>query len=210
MKTSANPKLFMGLALVSVIAGSGAMYFQYNLKASAEERVAKLRKSVHEEKAILAQLETSEVKLRESAEKLNHLEKGVPGLAYIPTLLTELEQTGKQNNIEVLGVRPMPPKVDPKAPKDPAKKKSYEELDIEVKGRGNYRAIMTFLSALKAFPKIVAVRTTTLTPKHEINETGPPKLDVTVELRAYLFPPTEGEKPGVQKTAEIGGQHGIG
>ena len=75
------------------------------------------------------------------------------------------------------------------------RKKPYTELDIEVRGRGSYRAVMSFVSALQSFPKIVAARTLSLTPKVDRNDpSGAVKLDTTIELRTYLFAPAKDEK----------------
>lgn len=194
---SATPKapLFMALACLSFVVGGGAVYWQYSQLEESQAQVESLAKKLKDAKAIENQLKDSAGKLQESSEKLKHLEKGVPEVAYVPTLLTELENVGKQHGIEVLGVRPLPPKADPKAkagePGEPKAKKSYEELDIEVKGRGKFASVLQFLAALQTFPKIVAVRTATLTPKRELNDKGIASLDVTVELRAYLFPPSK-------------------
>ena len=123
-----------------------------------------------------------------------HLEKCVPEFAYVPTLMTDLETIGKQNNIEVLGVRPMPA-VDKKGDKGKStERKSYQELKIEIKGRGTFRAVQGFLKALTTFPKIVAARTVTLAPKMEVGKTSGSKLDVVVELKTYVFPPAEDSK----------------
>ncbi len=194
MSSTPKPMLYVVMAFVSLLGGGGAVYWQYSQLEETQAQVDTLSKKLKDAKAIEAQLQTSVGKLQESSEKLKHLEMGVPEIAYIPTLLTELENVGKQHGIQVLGVRPMPPKAEAKGkPGEPKQKKSYEELDIEVKGRGRYGAVLQFLAALQSFPKIVSVRTATLVPKRELNDKGVANLDVTVELRAYLFPPSKDE-----------------
>lgn len=194
MSSSPKPMKFLILACVALVGGGGTCYWQYSQLQEAQAQADTLDGKLKNAQAIQAQLQDSVGKLKESSEKLKHLEGGVPELAYIPTLLTELENVGKAHGIQVLGVRPIPPKAEPKeANGTPKPKKAYAELDIEVKGRGRYPAVLQFLSALQTFPKIVAVRTTTLTPKRELNDKGAPNLDVTVELRTYLFPPDKNE-----------------
>lgn len=186
------------MTLAAVLSGAGVAYWQYSQISDTQGRISALEGKLKDEKKIAEELTSTEQKLAESLTKVNHLEKGVPQIAYVPTLLTELESVGKRSGIAVTGVRPMPPKAEPK--KDGSgnvEKKPYEELDIEVKGRGSYKSVQRFLTALQAFPKIVAVRTTGLAPKREDSRGNAISLDVTIELRSYLFPPVEtGQQPG--------------
>lgn len=194
MSATPKPMLYLVMACVSLVGGGGAVYWEYSQLEDSQAQVDSLSKKLKDAKAIQIHLKDSAGKLQESSDKLKHLEMGVPEIAYVPTLLTELENVGKQHGIQVLGVRPMPPKADPKAKPGEAKpKKSYEELDIEVKGRGKYGAVLQFLAALQSFPKIVSVQMATLVPKRELNDKGVVNLDVTIELRAYLFPPSKDE-----------------
>lgn len=199
MKNGPNPTTFLILAVAALIAGSGAIYWQYSQLSERLDSIAKLKKALRDENQTRQEVAESQIKVDESRQRLVHLEEGVPELAYIPTLLTELESIGKENGIEVLGVRPVTKQAEPKKPNESGttpKKKAYEELNIEVKGRGKYEAVAAFLQALRTFPKIVAVRTVTLTPKYM--DTGPvpesPTLDATVEIRAFLFPETEPQR----------------
>jgi hypothetical protein len=124
------------------------------------------------------------------------LEQGVPEFAYVPTLLKELEAFGISNGIEVFGVRPMPNPVQ--TPKDKEKKriqKAYIELLIEVKGRGRYENVMRFIQGLKAFPKIVASKAVSLSPRNDSQSENTSELDVTVELKTFLFPPKQDALP---------------
>lgn len=193
MKGAPNPTTFLIMAIGALVVGSGAIYWQYSQLSDRLASVANLKKALRDENQTRREVESSQVKVDESRQRLVHLEQGVPELAYIPTLLTDLERIGKENGIEVLGVRPVAKQAEAKKPNESGqapKKKTYEELTIEVKGRGKYDSVAAFLQALRTFPKIVAVRSVTLTPKYM--DTGPkaesPTLDATVEIRAFLFP----------------------
>ncbi len=193
MKKSPNPKIFMILALGTFVVGAGAVYMGYTGLAEQEGKVAALRSQVKPTQEIQKQLDDSNKTLTETAAKLKHLEEGIPDFAYIPTMLSQLEATGKANGIEVVGVRPMPvPVVNPKQG-EKQERKPYDELVIEVKGRGSFANVMKFVDSLQTFPKIVAARTVTLTPKTDINK-GFSGLDVVVELKAFVFP--QPVKPG--------------
>jgi len=193
MKKQPNPKVFMGLTALTLVLAAAATMFQYSSLQDTQNVVEKLRKDSLDETALANQLKTSESNLKSCAARLNHLEKGVPALEYVPTMLKELEGIGKENGLEILGVRPIPKVAN--NPKDAAatggKKsgKKYDELDIEVVGRGNFGGVQKFIHALQAFPKVVAVRTVGILPKQEsATDLGPPKLEITIQLRSYLFP----------------------
>lgn len=196
MKSGPNPKIFVLLTAATVLCGVGGAFWLNGQIGDAQSKIEGLKKNDRDEKTIKAELVTLGTQVAEAKSKLDHLEQSVSQAAYIPTLLKELENVGKSNAIEVLGVRPIPAKVSAK-PEDEKKKrkKPYTELDIEVRGRGSYRAVMSFVSALQSFPKIVAARTLSLTPKVDRNDpSGAVKLDTTIELRTYLFAPAKNEK----------------
>lgn len=185
MKKGPNPKLFLIMGVTTLVAGAGGVYVQYGTLSSTEARIQTLKKDVRDPKSMQAEVDQSAKQLADCLTELNHLEKGVPETAYIPTLLTDLEKSGNANGIKVTGVRPVP-KVAAKD--DKATRKPYDELDIEVKGTGNYASVMKFVSALNSFPKIVAARMVTLSPKSDSSKTGPgDTLDVQIQLRAYIF-----------------------
>ncbi len=185
MRKGPNPKLFLIMAIVVLAAGSGGVYMQFGALSSEESKISALKKDVRDPKSMQAEVDNSAKQLADCMVELNHLEKGVPETAYIPTLLTDLEKAGKANGIMVTGVRPVP-KVAVKD--DKMTRKAYDELDIEVKGTGNYAAVMKFVSALNSFPKIVAARMVTLNPKSDASKKGPGDvLDVTIQLKAYVF-----------------------
>ncbi len=184
-----NPQVFVAMTVATLVLGGGLVYYQNNAAGEQAAKVAKLRDEARDPNQLQREVDASNAQVAETAMQLAHLEKGVPEMAYVPTLLKELEICGKQNGIEVLGVRPIVAVV-PANGKQKAPRKAYSELDIEVRGRGNYASTMRFVHDLKAFPKILAARTVTLTPKQDfVDATGAPLLDLTVQLRAYLFDP---------------------
>lgn len=203
MKKTPNPKLFLLLTAVTLLAGFGMVYFQYNSLSDIQNHVETLKKDAKDEKTVRAELLVSQTKLDALNIKLTHLEAGIPDAAYIPTMLKELEATGKQNGIAVLGVRPV---VAPTNKKDSeAAKKPYQEIGIEIKGRGDYGNVLKFLTALNTFPKIVATKTVSIVPKTASDKPHEkPTLDVTIEVKAYLFMnPKDASEKDKAKTAPI-------
>jgi Tfp pilus assembly protein PilO len=115
----------------------------------------------------------------------------VPDVAYIPTLMKELEQIGIGKGIKVTGVRPAPPVVAPTLPEEGStkpKKKDYDEITIEVKGRGRYDNIKAFLDSIQEFPKVIAVKTISMTPMRDGSDGRPGEIEVVVNVVAYVFP----------------------
>lgn len=209
MKRGPNPRTYMFMAIGTFVAGLLASYFGYTRVTTVQGDVSALKAEVKDEKEVQAELDKAKQTLDACSAKLEHLEKNIPQFAYIPTLMTELEKTGKQYGLKVLGVRPVAKQlgIAKKEDADPtaAAKKAYEEMTIEVKGIGSYGSVMRWVNSLQQFPKIVAARSVTLAPKVEPGRTEKP-LDMTVELRAYVFkePGSGAKKSGLgSKSASL-------
>lgn len=209
-KRGPNPKVFLILTVLTVLAGSGLSYMQYSAYTAVKDDVQQLRANAKDPVQVQQELDEVIMRVNDTRAKLTHLEAGVPEMEYVPTLLKELEKLGKECGIEVTGVRPVPvqPKPVVKAENSESQKavrKPYNELDIEVKGRGSYGSVMRFINGLTTFPKIVAARTLSMQPKVDTKNglNAAPKLDVTIELRSYLFP-IDGEKVKEAPTMEAG------
>lgn len=185
------------------LVGGGGSYMIYGGLSDKQAKINSLKAEAKDAEALEAELADLKTQVGESSDKLAHLEKGIPELAYIPTMLKELETFGKANGIDVKGVRPIPAPKDKNA-KVKKKAKPYNELAIEIKGKGKFRSVLNFIAALKTFPKIVAARTVSLTPKMSPkNENSGTDLEVVVELRAFLFKPDKDEPvtvPGLTET----------
>jgi len=213
MKQPPNPKIFMMMSLGMVVAGGIAGFFGYSGMTAKADEVHRLKSEVKDARTVQKELDDSKAQLQETSEKLKHLEASVPDFAYVPTLLTELERVGKENGIEVLGVRPVPKPPEAKKPDDGEvststvkQSKPYEELNIEIKGRGTYGDTMRFVQALQTFQKIVAARSVSLSPKTEIGQTAK-ILDVSIELRAYIFKPKDVKPDAPKSTAQLEVNH---
>jgi Tfp pilus assembly protein PilO len=207
MTKQPNPKLFLALAATALIGGSTACYFQYAQLSESEAKAASLKKQILDENGLRKKVEEGLEVVQKAESTLNHLEKGVPQFAYVPTMLRELESIGKLNGCDIYGVRPKLPKAEKtkkNSKKEGTSKKApaYTQLDIEVTGRGRYERVLNLVSALEAFPKIVAVRAIDMTPKKTGKEgTGEVNLEFTISLRAFVFPPEPEDGPAVSPTA---------
>ncbi len=199
MRTGPNPKLLGLAAAVAIVVGGGAVYFQYNDRQAALSEVKRLQLELPDEDELRSQLAQAKTRYTEAEEHLAHLEQSVPGVAYIPTLLKELEDRGLESKMTVTGVRPI---LDTPGQKEEASKQVYQEVDIEVTGRGDYEAIQMLLARLKTFPKIIAVKKIDLTPKFQGQSSTYDYIDVNVRLKAFVFPEKD-EPSRAQEASEI-------
>jgi Tfp pilus assembly protein PilO len=185
-----SPKTLGLMAFIVLALGGGATYFQFNAVQTAKADVAALEGQVPSQKELEKSLADSHAKLTEYQAKLAHLEGSVPDVAYIPTLMKELEMIGIADGIKVTGVRPAPVVVAPPAVTEGKRqeKKDYSEVELEIKGRGKYDAIKTFLDSLQKFPKVIAVKTVSLTPMRDSGTGATSSIDVVINVVAYVFP----------------------
>jgi len=199
MKKNPNPVLMFGLAGFIFVAGLAGSYLQMSQRGTEEKKLQEIVAQLRDESAVDKELEGVEGRLKKTKASLAHLEMGVPNTAYVPTLLRELEETGREQGMTITGVRP---KVNTTAP-TPAQKsgdqngekekpKPYEEQLIEVKGTAEYGSVLGFLLALENFPKIVRLESIDVAPRSQTqmdNTMG--GLEVTITLKAYLFAETK-------------------
>lgn len=182
MKQNEPMKSVILLALAVVLIGGGLVYWQWGNRSAAEARVAAVQQKMPDEQQLQNDLTKSQTDLEGYKSRLEHLEKSLPTVAYVPTLLKELETLGKESNIAVTGVRPIAPTVIDG--EDEAK--PYKELEIDITGQGSYRAVMTMVASLRTFPKVLAVKTVNLQPRQDL-QSKTNELDATVRLKAYMF-----------------------
>ena len=193
MKRRHNAKFWLLMTALGFVGGACLVGFQFSGLNADKARVEALRKQVLDESEVQAELLKSQQDLDQAKTRLTHLEQGIPSTAYVPTMLQDLEKIGKESGIDVTGVRPVP-KVAGSTPAQSGdgtqavSKPAYDELSIEVKGRGTYAAVQKFVQALQTFPKIVGSRTVEITPDSDQKLQAQGIVDITVGLRAYLFP----------------------
>lgn len=188
MRKAPNAQVYFALAGLTFFGSVGFLFMQNQRLDSKRAEVARMTEQSKEQQEIYKKLDASKQELADLKTKLSHLEAGVPDAAYVPTMLKDLELVGKAHGIEVTGLRPAQAKTPPPSKdKDVTTQKPYQPLDLELKGRGRYFDVVTFIEALNVFPEIVTVRTVGLSPAMSANKTGDKTLEVTIGLRAFLF-----------------------
>ena len=188
IRRKSDPRIFMALGGLGVFAGGALLYTLYGGLTEQQGKVKALAAQVQAQRDVPAQLEVSKTELEKVRSKLAHLERNVPEFAYIPTMLRELEAVGKASGLKVVGIRPLAKSDAAKAEEAKGVTKPYEEIEIEVRCRGNYGSILKFMNALNAFPKIVGARAVSVEPKPDpLNPKAAPDLEIDARMRTYLF-----------------------
>ena len=202
MSRRPDPRIFMLLGGLGVLAGGAVLYMQYSGLTEEQDRVRILTGKVQAQRDVPAQLEVSQRELDKVRSELAHLERNVPDFAYVPTLLKELETVGKASGLKVIGIRPVAKTDAAKADAAKGIRKAYEEMDIEVRCRGSYGSILKFMNALNAFPKIVGARAVSVEPKPDpLDPKASAELEFDARMRTYLFPEPQPEKASLDTTA---------
>lgn len=210
MTKAPSPKLFMLMAAGALVVGGGLCYMGYGNLGAQEASLQKLKAESKDAATLAKMLDESKLAVNDSTVKLQHLEESVPEFAYVPTMMQELEKVGKNAGIDVIGVRPLPAPAPTKKEDGTeggkSKRKAFQAVDIEVKGRGKYRSVMNFVAALGTFPKIVSARAVDMTPKADPGVVST-VLEVTIQLRAYVFEPPVQNSTSSRTAMNEGGNH---
>ncbi|MHB1000603.1 MAG: type IV pilus inner membrane component PilO [Armatimonadota bacterium] len=165
-----SKKAFVGLICIAVtlLIVDGYLYYNRSSKLSVLQAELQVKSDKLENSTQIARrLESVETRYTDVQTQLGALEQGVSTRAYVPSLLRQLEDLGRNNNLRVEGVRPIPViKQQPASTETGAKKpvEPYDKLNIEIQIVGNYWDIVSFIDQITAFPKIIAVREVQLIP----------------------------------------------
>lgn len=194
-------RVIVGLVILTVIAGMGVCYFQYQGMTKTHDDLVKRTKEVGDETSVKAKLTATQAALLTAETQVRFLEKSVTDSWYVPTLLKQLEASAKSVNLELMSVRPNTVKKVVKATTDADKKdksketetkeepKPYQELDIQISVTGKFWDIMRFLKGLNTFPKILSVQQIQIMPHAGVDplEVSKRLLDVQMTVRAFVF-----------------------
>lgn len=210
-------KLMIILTGVTLISGSAANAWLFQGRADQIAARDKVKKLVVSEASVSSDQVKMKTALDESSRALEHLEANVAQTAYIPTLVSELEQLGNSKGLKITGIKPK--RINEKKPQQStstessssgddkkAKKKKkdlpkpYDEWNLEVNAVGYYPAILDFIASLQNFTKIVEVYGVSIQTKMDSDSqygpNGAPNLELTLTLKAYAFPDKNAHNDG--------------
>jgi Tfp pilus assembly protein PilO len=196
MSKPSSPILFAVLSVGVLVAGAGLSYAQYGKVQQLTAKANAARQELGSRAELEAQLAQSSLDVQKASQDLTHLEGNLTTVEYVPTLLKDLQTTGESCHLQIEGVRPVP-KNDAKVKKPEGTgsaekpiRKTYEEIDVEVRCKGTFQNVMSFLKKLESFPKIVGVRQMTIVPQVAQDSKSVKALETTVRIRVYVFPRT--------------------
>lgn len=231
LKPSSKGVLALVVAAVVIFVGCvlGYLGAAGKMKQTAVELAAKEKKVV-ESREIAQKLEKSKLDYQDTLSQIRFLETSVSTEAYVPTLLKQLEALGTSVNLKVVSVKPSRDKEklasrkltsgasaaqgnveEASKTKRGASKQQvkeppapYDELKIVVEFEGKYTNVLDFLYKVTSFPKILAVKNVTITPKDSILlYSRAPKLVVDMTLTAFVLKGNDPAKlPGALPVVE--------
>jgi Tfp pilus assembly protein PilO len=182
---------FIALTIAALLGGGALSYWQFANISHTQDAVNELRSQLGDQSILQKELAQVREKLDVAQSELRHLESTVSTEEYVPTLLKELEATGKSCQLQISGVRPLPPppkKKTSEGKEEPEAAKPYRELDVQVKALGDFEQIMAFLKKLEEFPKIIAVKSLSINPKLMPDGMTLEALETTLNVRVFVFP----------------------
>lgn len=218
---SSGKGLIVLTTIAAVLLGGDAIVYVLSSRCyqRAQTELSSREAQVENSRKVAVRLEASRVKYEDMESKLAVLERSVSKAEYVPTMLKQLENAGKAVKLDVVGVRPivkeLPPPVASRAdadsgssgstPKPTVKKeqKPYDSMVVDIQLKGSYWNTMKFLDGLTRFPKIVAVNKVQMSPGNECQSEGgrrptiSPRLNVTLNLSAFIFPVEKNPTPTV-------------
>src|SRR5205085_138916 len=107
----------LGAVLVGTVAGGGALLYQQESQLGDVVKQLRDKEKQRDDSArIASRLADTELRYRADTDRLKFLESSLPSMAYVPTLLRQIEQLCKDTHNEVRGVRPDAPVAKPVRP----------------------------------------------------------------------------------------------
>jgi Tfp pilus assembly protein PilO len=211
-----------GVAAVLLLVGIFAYVSESENLRTARNTLRDKEAQVEAGKKVATRLQESEQNFADTQAQLACLETSVSTYAYVPTLLSQLEQLGRSLDLKVVAVKPLPAppapvaaikrtsqdaQAAPETASSPgattAKKadKPYEELKIDIEVEGNYWCTRSFIYRLTRFPKILSVNEVQLSPAGVVTRKRSPRLQASLNVTAFIFP---AESPQNNSTTPTG------
>ena len=214
--------LFFGCILVYMAAAG-------KLKSAADQ-LAESEEQAQSAKSIIQKLEKSRLDYLDAKSQLRCLESSISTKDYVPTLLKQIEYTGKSVNLKVLGVRPQEmakaapvrkissgadaangnvsaaseqkPGLEGEQKAEPPA--PYNELRVDLEVEGRYMDALDFLYKLTSFPKIIAVNSMSISPSSgsEVSFNSP-ALSIKINVTAFVFKDESKTSPQPAKEGNV-------
>lgn len=208
---------------VLILIGCGFMYANRASRlAVLEKQIADKQQRLADGEQVARRLSDVERRYEDAQVTLGILEQGVSTKAYVPTLLRQLEETGKSVNLRVTGVRPKPAERVARVPNQAesgaetdtatnteakkAEEPPYDKLDLDIQLSGKYWDVVRFLSKITSFPKIITVNDMQISTEGQPTGLGSPELMVKINATAFILKePARSDTKRTERRADAGG-----
>lgn len=165
----------VSLVLVTVIFGLLIVKPQYDSFSEAKALQTQEASTKQTKQAELNGLKAAKTDAASTEAKSLSLNKKMPQEADLPTILVELDELGRENNIKVLDITPT----------EPVAGNGYSTIAIELKVVGTYFNITDFLYNLAKMPREYTVGDVTI----DIDEQGYPLLSASISANTFIYTP---------------------
>lgn len=234
MRIKPSKRLIGALAgvLVIIVGGTATLWWaQRNALAATLRELREKRAELEDSQLVVRRREQALAALEKDRSELRYLETGVSEMAYVPTLLKQLEERAVRTRNRVLGVRQQATEVAPtrlQQRRDPEaqakaeegggnsggqsdekkmKEEPYTPLRIQVNLVGSFASTQAFLQELMRFPKIVSVDEMQIRPhtSSDPKEAAASLLAVELKVTAYVMKERPTGQPQLTALADTGG-----
>lgn len=176
------------LLLVFLLIGSIFFFLSFRPRqqkmAELNTRLDGLEKRVHMLKNKADQLDKFKKELAEAERSFKLAMQALPDKKEIPSLLSNISQSGHGAGLEFLLFEPKPEQL----------KEFYAEIPVQMQFKGGYHDVAHFFEAVAELPRIVNIRDITMAPK----KIGEP-LETSCKAVTYKFVETKPEEKGKEK-----------
>ncbi|WP_148861705.1 type IV pilus inner membrane component PilO [Marinobacter fonticola] len=169
-------KIIVALIVFGLILGGGYWFFvkdQYAQLERVEKREVELKEQYEQKAYKVANLQTFKNQMAEMEETFGALVKQLPSDTEVPGLLEDITNTALGSGLELQEIT-----LQPEQTRD-----FYIELPINIRVRGTYHELASFVSSIAGLPRIVTLHDFTIKPTGGEAE----KLDMQVLARTYRY-----------------------
>jgi Tfp pilus assembly protein PilO len=197
----------LGAILGLEVLACGGMLFSLQSKRNGLERTLVAKEAnLQSVRAVSASLPSLQRDYSLIQAQLEHLEGGLPGEDYVPTLLGQVEKVALGSSLRITEFRPKP--VNPAAAEETPEGPKTFQFDMTV--TGTYSHVQKFLVNITRFRKILALTSVSLRPVGDALKGQNPPLSAQLTFTAYLVTPNGAPaappaKDAVKKTTASAG-----
>jgi type IV pilus assembly protein PilO len=189
------PLLFRGAFIVLIFAlvtGGGMYQFVFKTQTPKLEKVRAQEKSLKDrfqaKQRLAANFDAYKVQLEQMQREFGTMLRQLPGKTEVPSLLTDISQTGLAAGLEEKLFQPS----------QEIQRDFYAELPIRIRLNGTYHEFGEFVSGIAALPRIVTLHNISIAPPNQGGRrnrerlaAGALELDITAKTYRYLEDETE-------------------